>query len=300
MNQDEAELLLYDRLEAIKSVVAKVGEDKIYLSFSGGKDSTVVHHLLDMAIPNNKIKRVFINTGIEYQAINDFVKEMASKDERFVIIAPSLPIKPMLEKYGYPFKSKLHSHYVSIFNHIGKSDYIAKYLGERKGKRFICPNNLKYQFTKNNRLFIDNKCCDKLKKEPMHKYCVANGLTSIITGIMNGEGGSREFLKSCVVKDKDGNIKKFHPLAKVSDEWEKWFIQKYEIKLCSLYYAPFNFKRTGCKGCPFSLDLQEQLSVMEKYMPNERKQCEIIWKPVYDEYRRLNYRLKKNEQGKLL
>lgn len=32
---------------------------------------------------------------------------------------------------------------------------------------------------------------------------------------------------------------------------------------------------------------------MTIYMPIERRQCEIIWKPVYDEYRRLNYRLTK-------
>lgn len=53
-------------------------------------------------------------------------------------------------------------------------------------------------------------------------------------------------------------------------------------------------------GCPFSLDLQEQLEIMQLYMPNERKQCEYIWKPVYEEYRRLNYRLKKVEKVKLL
>ena len=34
-------------------------------------------------------------------------------------------------------------------------------------------------------------------------------------------------------------------------------------------------------------------------MPNERKQCEYIWKPVYEEYRRLGYRLKKVEKIKL-
>ena len=36
----------------------------------------------------------------------------------------------------------------------------------------------------------------------------------------------------------------------------------------------------------------EELDTLEKYFPNERKQCEIIWKPVYDEYRRIGYRLK--------
>lgn len=60
------EFILYDRLEVIKTMIEKHGEDSFYLSFSGGKDSTVVHHLLDMALPNNKIPRVYDNTGIEY------------------------------------------------------------------------------------------------------------------------------------------------------------------------------------------------------------------------------------------
>ena len=34
-------------------------------------------------------------------------------------------------------------------------------------------------------------------------------------------------------------------------------------------------------------------------MPAEYKQCEYLWKPVYDDYRRLGYRLRKNEQVKL-
>jgi hypothetical protein len=32
---------------------------------------------------------------------------------------------------------------------------------------------------------------------------------------------------------------------------------------------------------------------MQKLLPNEYKQCETIWKPVYDEYRRIGYRLRK-------
>jgi hypothetical protein len=38
---------------------------------------------------------------------------------------------------------------------------------------------------------------------------------------------------------------------------------------------------------------------MARLMPEEEKQCEIIWKPVYDEYRRIGYRLKKDIQLKL-
>lgn len=60
------ELELFDRINAIKDTITKYGEENFYLSFSGGKDSTVLHYLLDIALPNNNIPRVFINTGIEY------------------------------------------------------------------------------------------------------------------------------------------------------------------------------------------------------------------------------------------
>lgn len=36
---------------------------------------------------------------------------------------------------------------------------------------------------------------------------------------------------------------------------------------------------------------------MKKYLPDEYKQCEMLWKPVYDEYRRIGYRLKKKEDS---
>ncbi len=83
-------------------------------------------------------------------------------------------------------------------------------------------------------------------------------------------------------------------MVAVTKEWENWFISEYNIRICDIYYPPYNFERTGCKGCPFNIHLQKELDVLEKYFPDEKKQCEIIWKPVYDEYRRLGYRLKNN------
>lgn len=71
----ENEFILEDRLGVIRDTIKKYGEENFYLSFSGGKDSTVVHHLLDMAVPGNKIPRVFSNTGIEYNAIVEFERE---------------------------------------------------------------------------------------------------------------------------------------------------------------------------------------------------------------------------------
>lgn len=112
----ENELLLQDRLGVIRSMNDKYDFEKnAYISFSGGKDSTVVHHLVDMALPGNRIPRVFANTGIEFNAIVSFVKGMAEKDDRIKIIAPSKPIKKTLEEVGYPFKSKQYSNWVKVY-----------------------------------------------------------------------------------------------------------------------------------------------------------------------------------------
>ena len=70
----ENEFLLEDRIAKIRSTIEKYGEEKFYVSFSGGKDSTVLSALIDMALPGNKIPRVYANTGIEYKLILDFVK----------------------------------------------------------------------------------------------------------------------------------------------------------------------------------------------------------------------------------
>lgn len=291
------ELMLFDRLEVIKTTIAKYGEDNFYLSFSGGKDSTILHHLLDQALPNNRIPRVYIDTGIEYLAIREFVMNLAKNDDRFVIIKPTKPIKQTLEKYGYPFKSKEHSVKLNQFQKGEISPNIAKYM--RFGEHFACPKSLAYQFSKDFALKVSDRCCYKMKKEPVHKWERENHKPIAITGMRREEGGQRANIKGCIITDKKGKVKKFHPLLVVTDEWEEWYLKERGIRLSPLYYPPFNFKRTGCKGCPYSLDLQEQLSVMDLYLPKEREQCEFIWKPVYDEYRRIGYRLDKYEQMKL-
>lgn len=66
----ENEFLLQDRIAKIKSINETYNlENNAYISLSGGKDSTILSHLVDMAIPKNKIPRLFLNTGIEYKDI---------------------------------------------------------------------------------------------------------------------------------------------------------------------------------------------------------------------------------------
>lgn len=92
------EFLLFDRIEKIKSVLSEYGIDNFYVSFSGGKDSVIVSKLVDMAYPNNNIPRVFIDTGIEYNAIRDFVYKEQQTDNRVVVIHPNQSIKKCWNK----------------------------------------------------------------------------------------------------------------------------------------------------------------------------------------------------------
>ena len=294
----ENEFLLFDRIEKIKSVIGKYGEENFHISFSGGKDSTVLHYLIDMALPDNKIPRVYANTGIELNMIRDFVFDMAKTDERVFIIKPSVPIQKMLEADGYPFKSKMHSSYVKKYQDKGlEYKSVRAYIGIENtlsGEPIFrgCPKILKYQFTEQNTLKISDMCCMRMKEEPLQKWQKENNKPYGIVGIMREEGG-RRFGAQCLAFS-GKKLKNFQPLAPVTKDWEEWFITTYNIKICDIYKPPYNFDRTGCKGCPFALNLQEELDTLEKYFPVERKQCEYIWKPVYDEYRRIGYRLKDN------
>lgn len=290
------ELLLQDRLTKIQSVINKYGEDNFYISFSGGKDSTVLSALIDLALPDNKIPRVYANTGIELNMIRDFVLDMQKEDDRVVVIKPSVPIKQMLEKEGYPFKSKIHSHVVDLYQRKSDNKMILGYIGKRPEHWHTrtCPKKLEFHFTPENQLRISDKCCLRLKEEPLIKYAKEHNKTTAIIGTMREEGGRRTKINCLQMSGK--KLKKFQPLAPITKEWEEWFINEYKVKICDIYMPPYDFKRTGCKGCPFAINIRQELDTLEKFFPEERKQCEIIWKPVYDEYRRIGYRLKKNEQ----
>lgn len=295
------EFLLQDRIQKIQQVISQYGEDNFTISFSGGKDSTVLSALIDLALPDNKIPRLYANTGIELNMIRDFVFEMQKQDDRIIVLTPKVPIKQMLEREGYPFKSKQHAKYVDAYQRNGQTQSIENYTASDKRDKDLyrtCPKVLLYQFSKDFNLRISDKCCQRLKEDPLKKWEKENNKPYAIIGVMREEGGRRAGAQCLAFH---GNkLHAFQPLAPMTKDWEEWFISTYNVKICDIYYPPYNFVRTGCKGCPFALHLQEELDTLEKFFPNEKRQCELIWAPVYAEYRRLGYRLKpvKDEQLK--
>jgi 3'-phosphoadenosine 5'-phosphosulfate sulfotransferase (PAPS reductase)/FAD synthetase len=231
MEVTEHEFTLQDRIAKIKSIDEQYDlEHNAYLSFSGGKDSTVLHYLLDEALPGNKIPRVFINTGIEYKAIMQFVKETAAKDERFVVWTVGKNIKNTLQEVGYPFKSKEHSQKVLEWKKGYRSKSHIEYFRQGERTTFCCPKMLMYQITDEFKLNISAKCCEEFKKKPIKDYIKQSGRSITITGMTKGEGGQRTHL-NCVITERN-KLKKFHPLAIVSEDWEKWYINQKRIQLC--------------------------------------------------------------------
>lgn len=285
---------LSDRIQKIQQIATEYNlEQNGYIAFSGGKDSTVLHHLVDMALPGNDIPRVYSNTGLDFLDLTRFVCELAEKDGRFFIIRPSQNIRQMLENFGYPFKSKFHAHICDIYSRQGKTGCVKTYAEPVKNTPHSCPQKLQFMFNAPLPFKISDKCCYKMKKEPFAKWEKENHRPIGLTGMRRAEEGLRGKI-NCLVFQK-GGLHRFHPLAPCSDAFVNEFIKKFDIKLCRLYYPPYSFKRTGCVGCPFNIKLQEELNILEALLPSEYKKANFIWQKVYDFYRKINYRLKEIE-----
>lgn len=80
--------------------VEHFGADNCYVSFSGGKDSTVLLHLVRELYP--EIEAVFVDTGLEYPEIKQFVKSV----DNVTILRPKIMFNEVINKYGFPIVSK--------------------------------------------------------------------------------------------------------------------------------------------------------------------------------------------------
>lgn len=72
----------------------------VYISFSGGKDSTVLLDIARKIYPD--IKAIYVDTGLEYPELKQFVKSF----DNIQIIRPEQNFKSIVIEYGYPVISK--------------------------------------------------------------------------------------------------------------------------------------------------------------------------------------------------
>ena len=79
--------------------ISHFGEDGVYLSVSGGKDSTVLWDIVHRLFPN--VPAVFSDTGLEYPEVREFAKSIATE-----VVKPKLNFVEVIREYGYPVISK--------------------------------------------------------------------------------------------------------------------------------------------------------------------------------------------------
>lgn len=182
--------------EKFQRTLAKVGEwysrwdNEVYVSFSGGKDSTV---LADICARWCKVIRkplylVFVNTGLEYPEIQKHVKFFAEWlrhkygiEVVLEILRPKMRFDEVIKTYGYPIISKSVSNCVrgarngskSRINLLNGKDCDGS---DRKSKF----SKLKYKPLLDVNFKISEQCCDVMKKAPSYEYQKKTGRKPIL------------------------------------------------------------------------------------------------------------------------
>ena len=282
------EMKIEDAMHRIKDLYDKCGNDLI-LSFSGGKDSTIVAELVKMAQQKFNLKPisfVFANTRLEYDTIVDFVKKYNYGINKLEILTPTKPFSQILRDYGKPAMSKIKSDFLGTYQNVirkKESIYDTKRTYELvTGKQKNNPTeptrqklaNVHFNFL-NERLEykISSKCCDILKKKPFYDYYKENGTKGYFTGIRISEGGVRsEVYDSCTSTKVVNGIEMINkmPIFDWNDNDVEEFIKIYNIEV-SEAYTKYGLDRTGCAGCPFAKEIDTNLFAMNKYEPKKYK-----------------------------
>ena len=106
--------------QRIREWINHFGESGVYVSFSGGKDSTVLLDIVRKQYPN--VKAMFVDIPTQYPELRDFVKTYGNVD----IVYPKIGFVEVCEKYGFPLISKEVSECVQ-----GARKYLTSILNER-------------------------------------------------------------------------------------------------------------------------------------------------------------------------
>ncbi len=170
----------------IEAFIART-EKVPFISYSGGKDSTV---LLDLArrYVDRDMKAVFCNTGNEYPEIVRFVRDT----ENVTIIRPEYTVRQVLEKHGFPLISKEQAQGIRQAKTTRSEKLLNIRLhGTDKGRGWTSGKIAdRWQYLIAEPFMISEKCCNCLKKRPLARYVKQTGEAPII-GTMAGESRLR-------------------------------------------------------------------------------------------------------------
>ena len=266
----------------------------VYISFSGGKDSTVLLHIARKLFPD--IIAVYVDTGLEYPEIREFVKTVPNVEW----IKPEMSFRQVIRKYGYPLISKEASsniHYARRAKERGDIKAYNRYaLGERVNRRtgevysFMKLSTLAMKLV-NSDIPVHSRCCQIMKKKPVHKYEKRTGRKAIIA-TMACESKVREQVwlkKGC---------NSFESIRQTSQPLSFWteqdilaYLKKYNVPYADIYgdiieengvYRTTGVSRTGCMFCGYGCHLEDEPNRFQKLKISHPKIWAYIMKPIDD------------------
>lgn len=247
---------------------------KVYISFSGGKDSTVLLDLARRIYPN--IEAVYVDTGLEYPEIRDFVKTK----ENVTWLKPEITFNKVIEKYGYPIISKDISEKVKLNR--SKPDGCTKDMFEGVGQYQNSFYNLsKYKYLIDAPFKISDSCCDVMKKRPLKKFQKESGKFPII-GTMAYE--SRQRKNKWLQQGCNGFAMK-SPISQPLSFWTEQdvltYLKDFNIPYCPIYgdietkkdkLKMTGEQRTGCMFCMFGINSDKSPNRFQRMKETHPKQ----------------------------
>ena len=268
MTENELKMLqnypLWMKVEKTKARIREWYENyngEVYVSFSGGKDSTVLLDIVRKMYPD--VEAVFSDTGLEFPEIRTFVKSK----ENITIIKPDKTFKQVITEKGYPIISKSVSNCVRLARkniEDGKETLRVRQIrGLEKGSKF---NKGKWEFLLDAPFKISDECCNELKKKPFKKWEKENKKYPMMA-TMASEGGVRKegYLKTGCNSFKNG---KSQPMGFWTEQDVLEYIVINNLEIASVYgdivkndkglWETTGEKRTGCVFCGFGCHLEKE------------------------------------------
>jgi len=258
-------------IDVIREFVEHEGENGVYISFSGGKDSLVLLHLVRSIYPN--VPAVFANTGIEFPEQVKFVRTFENVTE----VYPIKHFPKIIKEDGIVFPSKEVAMYVKDAEN-GCNYAINGFKGlDLKGKE----NRYKARFKRWAYLLecgvkISPNCCKLMKEIPMRNYEKQNGKSPFIgtraeESFRRAVGWMKSGCNSFV-----GERHKSTPLSLWVESDVLRYVQENGIRLSPMY-SDAGLKRTGCMFCPVPIAHKDSSNI-EYARRNHPKLYETIMK----------------------
>lgn len=221
--------------QRIREWIDEFGADGVYISFSGGKDSTVLLHLVREINPD--IPAVFVDTGLEYPEIREFVKTF----DNVVWLKPKMTFKEVINKYGYPFISKEISNVVHSAKHSKDGKWKTTRMMRLDGtltapdgtkSRYNCE---KYKFLLDAPFDVHDHCCSVMKKAPIKTYEKNTGRKAFLGQLAEESQKRTQGWLKTGCNAFDSKRPQSNPMAFWTEQDVLNYIRMNQIKIASVY-----------------------------------------------------------------